>query len=110
MNAARRWKVEFVNEVALAEFMNLSEDKKAYFARICDLIDKYGLENLGRPHIAPLQKKLWEMRLKGKDGIARAIYIAQPDKRATILRVFDKKTREVPDKEIQLALKRLSEA
>lgn len=29
------------------------------------------------PHIRPLEGKLWEMRMKGKDGIARELIAAR---------------------------------
>ncbi|MBI4799939.1 MAG: type II toxin-antitoxin system RelE/ParE family toxin [Desulfarculus sp.] len=110
MNTAGKWEIAFLNEVVLEEFMDIPLDMQAYFHRVCELIGRYGLENLGRPHIAPLKNKLWEIRMKGKDGIARAIYITQKDKIITILRVFKKKTKKVPNEEIALALRRLREA
>lgn len=52
---------------------------------------------------APYQaigKKLWEMRLQGKEGIARAIYLAASDRRLVIIRIFVKKTWKTPRREI----------
>ena len=31
-----------------------------------------GPQRVGLPHIRPLEGKLWEMRMQGRDGIARA--------------------------------------
>lgn len=56
--------------------------------------------------IKHLQGQLWEMRLRGKDGIARAIYLTASSKRVVVLRVFLKKTQKVPRREIELALMR----
>ena len=47
--------------------------------------------------------------MKGKDGISRAIYITALGKRVVVVRVFSKKTRRTPDREIELALKRAKE-
>jgi phage-related protein len=46
------------------------------------------------------------MRLKGKDGIARAIYVTARGQRVVVVRVFVKKTQKTPRREIELALKR----
>jgi len=49
------------------------------------------------------------MRLKGKDGIARAIYVAAYGKRVVVVRVFVKKTQKTPRREIRLARERAKE-
>jgi phage-related protein len=46
--------------------------------------------------------KLWELRLTGRDGIARAVYV-------TAIRAFVKKTQRTPPAEIKLALRRAKE-
>jgi len=46
---------------------------------------------------------------KGKDGIARALYVTASGQRVVILRVFTKKTQKMPQREIKLALKRAEE-
>jgi phage-related protein len=46
------------------------------------------------------------MRLKGKDGIARAIYVTARGQRVVVVRVFVKKTEKTPTREIRLALQR----
>src|SRR5205085_4185158 len=48
---------------------------QARFRRIVELIQGYGLERVHEPHIKHLQGPLWEMRMKGKDGISRAVYV-----------------------------------
>ena len=50
------------------------------------------------------------MRLKGKDGISRAIYLMATSQRVVVVRVFIKKTQKTPNREIELALKRAKEA
>jgi phage-related protein len=94
--------------VELEEFRALPLDMQAYFFRVCHLIEDFGLENVGMSHIKPLRNKLHEIRLRGRDGTARAIYLAKESK-VTILRVMKKKTRDVPNSEIELALNRLRE-
>ena len=49
------------------------------------------------------------MRMKGKGGIARAIYVTAVSKRIIIVHVFAKKTQTTPRREIMTALKRAKE-
>jgi phage-related protein len=49
------------------------------------------------------------MRLTGRDGIARALYVTAVSKRVVIIRVFVKKTQKTPRSEIEIALSRASE-
>jgi phage-related protein len=52
---------------------------------------------------------LWEFRLRGRDGIARAFYVTRSGQRILILRLFTKKTQKTPGREIKLALARAGE-
>jgi phage-related protein len=53
--------------------------------------------------------RLWEMRLRGRDGIARALYVTAAGQRVVVLRVFAKKTQKTPRREIELAHQRARE-
>jgi phage-related protein len=59
------------------------------------------------PHVRHLEGKLWEMRLTGRDGIARAVYVARTRQRLTVLHVFIKKTQKTPRKALETARNRL---
>jgi phage-related protein len=61
---------------------------------------------VGEPHIRHIEGRLWEMRLTGRGGIARALYVAATGRRVVIVRVFVKKTEKTPRREIDLALAR----
>jgi phage-related protein len=61
------------------------------------------------PHVGHLRGPLWEMRMKGRDGISRAIYVVASDKRVVVVRVFIKKSQTTPAQEIMLALRRAKE-
>lgn len=79
---------------------------RARFRRIVELIQGYGLEHLREPHVKHLEGPLWEMRMKGKDGISRAIYVTAKSRRVVVVRVFVKKAQKTPRREIDLALER----
>lgn len=106
---AQPWSVVFLNEGVLAELEEQAADVRASFLRIAELIASHGLENMREPYVKRIQGKLWEMRLKGKDGIARALYVTASERRVVVVRVFTKKTQKTPNDEIKLALKRAKE-
>lgn len=103
------WSVVFLNESVQAELDALTVDFRASFERICGLIGAFGIERVHEPYIKHLEGQLWEMRLRGKDGIARAIYVTAVGRRVVVLRVFTKKTQKTPRREIELARHRAKE-
>lgn len=103
------WIVELLDDRVLAELDVLPADMKARFRRIVELIQRYGFDQLREPHVKYLEGSLWEMRMKGKDGISRAIYVTAKGRRVVVLRVFVKKARKTPRREIDLALERAKE-
>lgn len=74
-----------------------------------DVIRRAGLTNLPRDWVKPLEGKLWELRITGKDGIARAIYVTASGPRVVILWIFVKKTQKTPQRELELARQRARE-
>ena len=104
-----RWHVEVLNETVAEEIDALPQDMKARYLRISRLIAEIGLEFLAEPYVKHLDGKLWEMRLKGRDGIARALYVTAIGRRVVVMRVFVKKTQQTPRSEIELALRRAKE-
>lgn len=103
------WRVEYLNQTVLAEAGALPVDQRARLQRIIELIQVQGLERVREPHVKHLDGQLWEMRVSGKSGIARAVYVTAIGKRVVIVRVFVKKTQKTPRPEIELALKRAKE-
>ena len=100
------WTVEFLSKIVEEELNALPLDMRARFERIVRLIEANGLHQVREPYVKHLQGKLWEMRMTGRDGISRALYIAASGRRVVVVRVFVKKTQKTPRQEIQLALKR----
>ena len=100
------WRVEILNETVTAEIAALPADMQARFIRLSERIIAAGLEGLGEPHVKHLEGKLWEMRLTGRDGIARALYVTVSGRRVVVVRAFVKKSQKTPRGEIELALLR----
>jgi phage-related protein len=103
------WIVELLDDRVRDELEALPADMRARFRRIVELIQGYGLERVHEPHVEHLEGPLWEMRMKGRDGISRAIYLTASRRRVVVIRVFVKKTQKTPRREIDLALKRAKE-
>ena len=108
-NSNSGWVVAFADKRAEKEIDNLPEDMKADFLRTVEMIERYGIEQIYAPYVKYLQSKLWEMRMRGKDGIARAVYIAAHGKKLFILHAFVKKIQKTPREAIELSIKRAKE-
>ena len=103
------WTVHFLSAEVQAELEALAVDVRASFLRIVQLIEANGLEKVHEPYVKHLEGPLWEMRMRGRDGIARAAYVTAVGRRVVVVRVFPKKTQKTPRREIELALKRAQE-
>ena len=89
------------------ELKALPADMQARFLHIAELLQDFGPQHVGLPHIRPLEGKLWEMRMQGRDGIARAVYAAIQGRRLLVLHLFVKKTQTTPRSALETARKRL---
>jgi phage-related protein len=102
------WTVEYIPSAA-QERAELPADMRARLYRMVEAIGANGFAGLPRDWIKPLGDKLWELRITGKDGIARAIYVTVTGQRIVIVRIFIKKTQKTPPREIALARQRAKE-
>lgn len=98
------WTVEYLDERAKAEVEAFPRDARSRFERIVGLIKTEGLHKMREPYVKHLEGKLWKMRLKGRDGIARSLYVTAIGKRVVVVHSFVKKTEKTPRREIELAL------
>lgn len=103
------WRVETLGPKVDAELDSLPADMRAKFVHIAELLETFGPFQVREPYVKPLGKKLFEIRMKGKDGIARAIYIAASGQRLVVLHAFLKKTAKTPQSAIRIALQRTKE-
>ena len=103
------WTVELLDARVETELEALPPDMRARFRYIVELIRGYGVERVHEPHIKHLEGSLWEMRMKGKDGISRAVYVTARSRRVVVVRIFVKKTQKTPRHEIEIALHRVKE-
>ena len=104
-----RWALQTLNAVVDAEIKSLPADMQARFLRFADTIREVGFEGLPRDTVKHLEGKLWELRLTGRDGISRAIYVTASGRRVVVVRVFIKKSQAIPPRELELARQRAKE-
>lgn len=65
-----------LDPAAEAELLAMPPDIRARFLHVAELLEAFGPRQVGMPHVRHLEGKLWEMRLTGRGGIARAVYAA----------------------------------
>ena len=70
---------------------------------------EHGPQHVRGPYVKPLGRKLYEMRMTGKDGIARALYVAASGRRLIVVHAFIKKSRKTPKRNLELAQQRAKE-
>jgi Phage derived protein Gp49-like (DUF891) len=71
------WRVEVLDETVAQEVGKLPADMRARFLRIAERIEAPGLPNVGEPHVKHLRGEICEMRMTGRDGIARALNVTR---------------------------------
>lgn len=65
--------------------------------------------NLGEPHTKAFGQGMFELRLKGAEGIARVFYCTVVERRTIMLHCFVKKSAKTPVRERELAESRMKE-
>lgn len=65
--------------------------------------------NLGAPHTKAFGQGLFELRLKGAEGIARVFFCALVGQRIVMLHCFVKKSEKTPRREREIAEARMKE-
>lgn len=103
------WTVEVFSHVVAAEIDSLPDDMRARLARLIHIVKEFGFSALPRDSVKHLEDKLWELRVTGRDGISRAIYVTASGRRVVIVRAFVKKTQQTPHRELEIARTRAKE-
>ncbi len=102
------WTITFYSEKVENQTLALPKGILASFLRIAELIEEFG-PDLERPHTAPLGQGLFEIRAKGKEGIARSVFCTVKDQEIIILLSVIKKGNTIPKRHMDTARKRLKE-
>lgn len=100
--------IEYYSPDVEKDILSLPTGLLSRYFRLADLMIEFGA-NLGMPHTRSIDNGLFELRVKSKEGIARAFYCTKVGKRIIVLHVFVKKTQKTPKKELKIANKRMLE-
>jgi phage-related protein len=65
--------------------------------------------DLGEPHTKALGGGLFELRLKGAEGIARVLYCTQVGRKIYMLHSFIKKTNKISQTDLETGIKHMKE-
>jgi phage-related protein len=103
-----RWTVETL-DIVDGEIEALPPGLQARLIRLLEAIENVGLEQLREPHVKHLEGKLWELRAKAAEGIARGIYITVTGRRVVVLHVFVKKSQNTPKGALEIARQRMKD-
>ena len=102
------WRIAYHTEAVESFVLGLPDGLLARYLHLTDLMVEFGA-NLGMPHTRAMSEGLFELRIKGKEGIARVFYCTVIGQRIVMLHGFIKKSEKTPPKELRLARKLLAE-
>jgi phage-related protein len=102
------YSILYYSEQAQEDIMNLPVTLQARYIGLTDRIIEYG-PNLGLPHTDAFGGGLFELRLKGAEGVARVFFCTMVEQEIVMLHSFIKKTQKTPEKELKLAKQRMKE-
>jgi phage-related protein len=104
----KRWSITYHTDAVESFVLSLPEGLLARYLRLTDMMLEFGA-NLGMPHTQAMNDGLFELRVKGKEGIARVFYCTLVGQRIVMLHGFVKMSQKTPPKELKLARKFLAE-
>jgi phage-related protein len=102
------YSIEYYSDAVAEEILALPDTLAARYLVLTRRIVAVG-PNLGPPHTDAFGDGLFELRLKGQEGIARVFFCVRVGRRVTMLHTFVKKTQKTPQREIDIARKRMKE-
>ena len=100
--------IEYYSDAVAEEVLALPDTLAARYVVLTRRMVAVG-PNLGLPHTDAIGDGLFELRLKGQEGIARVFFCTRVGRRVMVLNSFIKKTRKTPRRETETARKRMKE-
>ena len=100
--------ISYYSETVQEQIMELPDTLAARYVVLTRRMLALG-PNLGEPHTKAFGEGLFELRLKGAEGIARVFFCTLVGKRIVILHSFIKKSERTPLREREVAETRMKE-
>ena len=102
------WSISYHTKAVEVFVLGLPEGLLARYLRLTDLMIEFGA-NLGMPHTRAMSDGLFELRIKGREGIAHVFYCTRIGQRIVMLHGFVKKSEKTPPEELKKARMLLAE-
>jgi phage-related protein len=100
--------IRYYSSDVLEQIFELPLSLQARYIVLTQRMVEYG-PHLGLPHTDSFGGGLFELRLKGAEGIARVFFCTMVRQEIVMLHSFIKKSQKTPDKELKLAKLRMRE-
>jgi phage-related protein len=100
--------ITYYSEAVAEEILELPDTLAARYVVLTRRMVALG-PNLGEPHTKSFGEGLFELRLKGAEGIARVFFCTLIGKRIVMLHSFVKKTDRTPRRDREIAENRMKE-
>ena len=100
--------IRYYSPDVLEQIFDLPISLQARYIALTQRMIEYG-PHLGLPHTDSFGGGLFELRLKGIEGIARVFFCTVVEREIVMLHSFVKKSQKTPDKELRLAKLRMRE-
>ena len=102
------YRISYYSDVVQTEILGLPDTLAARYIVLTRRMVVLG-PNLGEPHTKAFGGGLFELRLKGAEGIGRVFFCTLVGKRIVMLHGFIKKSDKTPRREREIAEARLKE-
>ena len=102
------YRIEYYSDAVEEQILALPDTLAARYIVLTRRMTAVGA-NLGPPHTDSFGDGLFELRLKGADGIARVFFCTLIGRRIMMLHSFIKKSQKTPQRELEVARKRMKE-
>lgn len=102
------YQILYYSETVQADILALPDTLAARYVVLARRLVAVG-PHLGEPHTKAIGQGLFELRLKGAEGIARVFYCTQIGRRIVMLHSFIKKSQRTPLNELRVAMVRMKE-
>jgi phage-related protein len=103
-----RYSITFYSDKVEKEIAGLPARLVARFIHYAERMEIFGAD-LGMPHTRAMGDGLFELRLKGAEGIARVFYCTLAGRKIVFLHQFIKKSDRTPIRELNVAHSRMKE-
>jgi len=102
------WEIVYYSDGVQQAILAFPPGLQARYIHLTERMLTFG-PDLGMPHTRPMGRGLFELRLKGKEGIGRVFFCNRPGQQIMMLHAFVKKSAKTPARELKVARERMRE-